>query len=476
MKKLLIVISIILLIVCCKKDKTDNIDTKNLTIFFVNDVHGQLDNFSKVKHIIDIEKQETNVIITCAGDIFSGNPIVDIYSPKGYPIIDIMNTIGFQIMVIGNHEFDYGESIFKDRMQQSGFPWICANINTEESVISKPPEYKTITVDGLKITFLGLLETNGKDDAVIPSTHPQKIQNLIFERPENIVSQYSNIKEQEQSDLYIALTHLGIYEYDERFDDFKLAKQFPYFDLIIGGHTNQLSDTVINNIPVLMAGKYLNYLGKTEIKVKNKAIESIHTELIDLNEYQNYDVDLKTVIDEYNNSMPFLDDVIGYSHLNHEKYNIGCFYTDAFREYMNVDVAFQNTGGVRAGLDEGNITKREIYEISPFNNGTIIYSMSVTEIKTFLKESNQGFYYSGIQIEQNGVNISIKYLDGNIIPDNTILTIGINDYIPAVYDNCFPANGNTQALTAAETLIAYLETINSEVNYPVCDCYFKYLN
>ena len=47
-----------------------------------------------------------------------------------------------------------------------------------------------------------------------------------------------------------------------------------------------------------------------------------------LNEYQEYDTELKTKIDEYNNSMPFLNDVIGYSHLNHEKYQIGCFFTD----------------------------------------------------------------------------------------------------------------------------------------------------
>ena len=38
------------------------------------------------------------------------------------------------------------------------------------------------------------------------------------------------------------------------------------------------------------------------------------------------------------------------------------------------------------GLDFGDITKREIYEISPFNNSTIIYQMTVGEIKNFLKE------------------------------------------------------------------------------------------
>jgi len=472
MKRFVLILFIILSFASCKKNKNDV--AKELTIFFMNDIHGQIDNFSKVKDIIDKERSETNVIVTCAGDIFSGNPIIDIYSPKGYPIIDIMNTIDFDISEIGNHEFDYGESVLKDRIEQSDFPWICANINTENSQISSPPKFKTINIGDLKITFLGLLETNGKLDDIIPSTHPLKIQNLSFQKAENIVSRYSSLKELEQADLYIALSHLGIYEFDDRFGDFKLAKQFPYFDIIIGGHTNQLSDTVINNIPVLMAGKYLNYLGRTRLTIKDKKIETIQTDFIDLNEYADYDTDLKSKIDEYNNSMPFLDDIIGYSYLNHEKYQIGCFYTDAFREYMNVDVAFQNTGGVRAGLDEGDITKREIYAISPFNNGTVIYNMSVSEIKNFLISVEFGNYFSGIQITQIDANIEIKDLEGNIIPDETILSVGINDYIPAVYDTYFPTNGSIQTLTAAETLIEYLETINGDINYPVCDCYFRY--
>ena len=475
MKKLLFILLIILPFASCKKDTPEIV--KDLTIFYVNDVHGQLDNFSKIKQIIDEERAETNVIVTCAGDVFSGNPVVDIYTPKGYPMIDIMNTIGFDIMTVGNHEFDYGEDIFQDRVLQSDFPWLCANVNTDNSVISTPLAFHTVTVDDIKVTFLGLIETNGKPDDIIPATHPWKVQNLIFNTPEEIVSQYSNLKEQENADLYIALTHLGIFEFYEetadRFDDFKLAKQFPYFDMIIGGHTNYLMDTVINGIPVLAANKYLNYLGRTRLTIKDKSIESIHSDLIDLNTYTEYDADLKTKIDDYNSSMPFLDDFIGYSHLNHD-YATGCFYTDALREYMNVDVSIQNTGGVRAGLDEGDITKRKIYAIAPFNNGTVIYSMSVSDIKTFLIGVESGNYFSGIQITQVGADIEIRDPEGIVIPDETILTVGINDYIPAVNDTYFPSSGTVQALTAAETLIAYLENINDQVNYPVCDCYFRY--
>jgi 2',3'-cyclic-nucleotide 2'-phosphodiesterase (5'-nucleotidase family) len=479
MKKIFIILLVIFSFVSCSKDNgrnkniQDETITKNLTIFFVNDQHGQLDNFSKIKHIIDEEKQETNVIVACSGDMFSGNPVVDNYPEKGYPMIDVMNKVGFDISVFGNHEFDYGEANLKSRVEQADFDWVCANIDMGSTGIPEPYDYKTISINNLKVTFLGLVETNGMANATIPSTHPLKVQNLTFERPESVVSHYQDIKEQENSDLYIVLSHLGHNSYSGALGDFQLASQFPYFDLIIGGHSHHKIDTIINNIPVFQAGAYLNYLGKIELLVKDKKINSINFTLIDLNTYTEYDSELKKVIDDYNN-LPYLSEVIGFSHIYHDISRVGCFYTDALKGIMNVDVSFQNTGGVRSYLDEGDITKREIFEIAPFNNGTVIYNMSITEIKTFLKGSGSGFYYSGIQIEQIGDNIQIKDSIGIIITDNTILSIGINDYIPAVHDTYFPTNGNIQSLTAAETIISYLVNVNSQVNYPNCDHYFRY--
>lgn len=448
------------------------LESKNLTIFFINDQHGQLDNFSKIKHIIDQEKLKTNVITACSGDIFSGNPVVDNYPQKGFPMIDVMNQVGFDISVLGNHEFDYGESILTDRINQANFDWVCANVDMGNSGIPEPSPYKTITVANLKVTFLGLIETNGSDIITIPSTHPGRVQNLTFERPENIIAQYSDVKAQENSDLYIALTHLG-YDAGGALGDSQIATQYPFFDLIIGGHSHQRIQGTINGIPIFQSGSYLNYLGKIELIIKNKQIESMKYESINLNTYAEHDSSLKAIVDEYND-VPYLAEVIGSSQLYHNRPKVGCFYTDALRGMMNVDVTIQNNGGIRSGLNEGDITRREIFEISPFNNGTVIYDMTVSEIKDFLIGSRSGFYYSGIHIEQIGNNILIEDLNGTIIPDTTVLSLGTNDYIPAVYENYFPLTGNVQSLTAAETLISYLETINSQVNYPICDHYFRY--
>ena len=475
--KFLFLYLLILAFASCSKDSNspDNptdFTPKELTVFCINDAHGQLDNFSKIKQIVDKERESTNVIVVSSGDLFSGNPTVDNHPEKGYPMIDVMNKIGFDVAVLGNHEFDYGPEILKNRMEQSNFAWVCANVDKGTTDIPEPFEYKTITKENIKITFLGLIETNGKKDATIPSTHPWRVKQFHFDRPEDIVSLYSNVKNEEESDIYIALSHLGYNGNDQILGDVQLANNFPYFDLIIGGHSHDKINTKVNGIPIYQAGSNLNYLGKISVTIVNKKIESITDELINLNTYQEYDSELKTTIDGYNNQ-DYLTEVIGVSKRDHNTSMVGCFYTDALRIQMGVDVCFQNTGGIRSNLNEGDITKREIYEITPFSNGTVIYEMTVLDIKKFLAGSGSGFYYSGIQIQQIDQEIEIRNMQGQRLSDDTILKLGLNDYVPAVYDKYFPESGQVQNMTDAETVISYLQNINNQVDYPVCDRYFR---
>ena len=68
---------------------------------------------------------------------------------------------------------------------------------------------------------------------------------------------------------------------------------------------------------------------------------------------------------------------------------------------MSMNLTFQNTGEIRNTLTKANITKREIYAIAPFNNGSLTYNMTIGNIKYFLKESGESFYYPGLTIKQS---------------------------------------------------------------------------
>jgi 2',3'-cyclic-nucleotide 2'-phosphodiesterase (5'-nucleotidase family) len=472
LKRFLFISLISIFVLSCSKEvgnpnsKTES-NTKELTIFHINDQHGRLENFAKIKYIIDQEKLTSTVMVVCGGDIFSGNPVVDNHDEKGFPMIDLMNKVGFDVAVIGNHEFDYGETILKDRFIQSQFEWVCANVDMNNTGIPQPNEYITIEKGDLSITFLGLIETNGKEDDIIPSTHPWRVKNLTFQKYQDVISNYAQVKENEQSDLFVALTHLG------ESVDYNIANNYPFFDLIIGGHSHTTANTTVNSIPVFQAGSNLNYLGKIKLIIKDKKVESSTHDLIDLSSYANYDVAISNTVASFNANST-LDDVIGYASVYHSKGSVGSFYTEALRSEMDVDISFQNTGGVRDDLNEGDITKREIYSIDPFNNGSVTYTMTVQEIKNFLIGSKLGIYYSGVIIEQNGTTIDISNMNDQLLDDNTDLTVGVNDYIPAVYDMYFTQIPNNKPFTTAETIINYLGHHSDPIDYTAVNSYFKF--
>ncbi len=439
-----------------------------LTIFFTNDMHGKLDNFAKIKHIVDAERAITNVLLLSAGDIFSGNPIVDQHSEKGFPIIDIMNKTGYDISVIGNHEFDYGVSILNDRMNQATFQWVCANVDASTSTLMQPDPYTTITVGDIKVTVLGLVETNGKPDDVIPSTHPWRVKDLTFQRHDDIVGTYENLKSEQNADLYLALTHLG------SFWDFSLARQHPYFDAIIGGHTNDLNDGEIEGIPVVMAGRDLSHLGKMVLTIRNREITDYEITLIELEDYPDFDQELATSIAEYNNAPEFAE-VVGFANSHHGRNELGCFYTTALKEYMQVDFSVQNGGGIRSDIDQGDVTRHEIFNMDPFNNGSVVFTMTAREVKDFFIDSGAGLHVSGITLVRQGNDIQIFNEEGVEISDETELTLGTNDFIPSVYDAFFSfEDAELRELTTAETLIDYMKTINSTMDHANCNRFFRY--
>lgn len=478
MNKLIPFLVACVILIACKENQTtkasvdatpSELSADTVAIYFINDQHGQLDNFAKIKQIVDAERATNErVLLVCAGDIFSGNPIVDQYEEKGYPMIDVMNKTGFDISVIGNHEFDYGPENLKNRMLQAEFEWVCANVDMKESGVPQPDAYKTLTVGDISVTFLGLVETFGKPGAIIPATHPWRVQDMSFERHTAILERYQDLKREEASDVFIALTHLGTSS------DMELPNLIPSLDAVIGGHSHQVVGELVNGTPVVQAGSYLSLLGRLELILSEGKITNKSHAFIDLEEYEGKDEALSEIINEYNNA-PQFEEVVGFTATYLDRSEIGCFYTSAIKEYLNVDASFQNSGGIRSDIDQGDITTLEIYNMDPFNNGSVIFTLTAGEVEDFFIQTGAGFHISGIDFVMESQNdLTIYDEAGNAFAEDDLITIGINDYIPAVHDTYFPLEkAAIQELTTAETIIEYLKTINSAVDAEGCENYFR---
>lgn len=225
---------------------------KHITILHTNDVHSYIDPFPadhprnpgmggvarRASIIENIRKENPNVLLLDAGDIFQGTPYFNYYG--GELEFKLMNMMGYEIATIGNHDFDNGVDGLYSQLPNANFDFVSSNYDFKNTVLNghvKP--YKIVFVDGVKIGVFGLgVELDGLVDK-------KNYKETVYHNPIEVATDMSRILKQEQKcDLVICLSHIG-FKYKEdpnKVCDILLAKQTKDIDLIIGGHTHTFLD------------------------------------------------------------------------------------------------------------------------------------------------------------------------------------------------------------------------------------------
>lgn len=433
------------LFISCGKDA-------EIIILCTNDMHGSIDNFAKLSaYYQKIKSENPNTFLFSDGDLFSGNPLVDQYFEKGYPIVDIMNKTGYCLSSFGNHEFDYGQEVLNKRIKQAEFQFICANIEFgENSVLQFVEPYKIFDINGVTMSVLSLLEVGSGG---IPSTHPNNVAGLKFESPQKTVEKYSFLN---RCNIFILLSHLGI----DRDED--IAGKYPEIDVILGGHSHtKISKEMIKNgVLITQASAKLNFVGETRISVKKGKIVSKTNKLVDLNKLDDEDPEIRKLIDWYIDNDTAI--IIGQAASKISgKPKLGALMTDALIEILDLDIAFQNSGGIRvSSIPEGDITDKMIYTLDPFENDVVKIIMSYDELEKFLLKKPD-LLVSGISftIEGKGKKKAIKILDtnGKELNKSKKYAVGMNSYIYETVKFEHKDPGESLHVNTTKILIEYIK-------------------
>ena len=436
---------------------------ETVVIYAINDPHGQINNFPRLKTLIENDRaQNSKVFFVSAGDLFSGNPIVDYHENKGFPMIDLLNDCGLDVSVIGNHEFDYGQDVLNARIEQAEFPFICDNVSNVSGVLADVNGFELITKDEFTIAFVGVVETGSP--GLQPLTHPKKIEGLTFTEGLDSFPNYEDLKADNDADLLVALTHYGSYK------DRKILETYSFVDLVIGGHTNGEYGEAYENGYMVMSGKNLEKVSKTTLTVTNKTITDFNFELIDLSSTSMaFDQPTQSKVDDYNNQPEFYT-VIGESEIDHTRSETACLYTDALQNITGADFVIQNMGGIRTYLDEGDITPFDIYSIDPFGNSLDTFEMTIADFRTFLNNYQSSYSYSTtLEINKDENQVLQFSKDGVALVDTDVIEFSLNDYISNVFGDYFPEPSFTYEETTADYIIEYIRDIHQgAINYENC--------
>ncbi len=463
-----IILLSLILPLCCKS-ATDNSDTTRVIILSVNDQHAKIDNYGKLKALVDqIRKENENVLLFAAGDNFTGNPIVDMYPEKGFPIIDLMNQAGFNATAIGNHEFDYGQKNLNNRMHQAKFPFLSANIIDSSANLSIKPYQGFTFPDGIKVIVISAIQLGSNG---LPDSHPDNLKGIHFSDGLATIEKYNTLRD--SCNIFIALTHLGFEK------DIELAKEFPQLNLILGGHSHTLTKPamVINDVTIMQAGSNVRYMSKATIYLVNGKVVKIVPEMLNITAFPYRDSLVNRKINEYND-IDELNKVIGLNISDISGSDeLGSLMTDAVNSLNDIDFAFQNNGGIRIDfLKKGNITIKDIYNLDPFGNEVIVFKLKPSEIKSLILNaySDAGnepdLQVSGLEytiitdLQGKAVELKMKTSNGTKLRNNKKYTVGMNSYIASSYKFQHKDPGKSLFVTTAQTLIDFI--INQkQVNY-----------
>lgn len=461
MKKLSTLFLLTFLLLISKNAKSQK-DTLEILILHTNDMHSSIDRMPAIMwKINEIKQNNKYVFLVSAGDMFTGNPVVDKFEKPGFPMIELMNQMGYVVSALGNHEFDYDQENLEQRRKQANFPIICSNINTSQNInLSKFDDVFKLTVaDSVTIGFLGLIH---REDNNLPASHPSKLTNLTFNDPIKTAKLYRNYRD--RLNIFICLSHCGI-EIDE-----PLAKRVNFFDIIIGGHSHTVlpQGKKVKNTFIVQAGSKFSYLGVLTIKYFNNQIVSLSDTLISVKTIKDVDSNILSVVTNYNKNCD-LNYVIGenLTELN-DKQELGALITAAMLDTTKSEIAFQNIGGIRISeLPQGQITFKQILELQPFGNTMFVVDLTPKEIKKMIiyayNLTNENELVVGgakikltVSKDKKLEQVDIYDLTGKPL-ENRKYKVVVNDYMSTAYKLDFLKKGINTYINDALTVSNYIQ-------------------
>ncbi len=464
--------------------------TYKITLLHTNDNHGRFwanrhgeYGMSARKTLIDsirteVAAQGGHVLLLSGGDINTGVPESDLQNAE--PDFLAMSQIGYDAMALGNHEFDNPLDVLAQQQAWSSFPFLAANVYDEAGKRLYKP-YEMFNLGGVRVAVMGLTT-----DDTARLGNPEYIDQINFTSPIEEASALVPAL-RAKADIVIAATHMGHYDNAAHglnaAGDVSLARAVNGLDVIVGGHSqdpvcmgaeNQrdadykaggacVPDSQ-NGTLILQAHEWGKYVGRADFEFVNGELELLSYELIPVNLKKKVknaegesvrvfiqdeipaDETLQTMLQPYQDKgqeqlqvvIGSVDgDLIGERKIvRFHPTNMGFLIAEAQRVKVGAHVAVMNSGGIRAGIEAGDISYKDVLTTQPFGNAVAFIELTGDELLDYLavaasKPIDTGAYaqFAGVEIDiMDGVMAGAK-IDGKDIDPAALYRLALNSYL-----------------------------------------------
>jgi 5'-nucleotidase len=409
---------------------------KRLMVIGINDTHGALLSTPPPKWVSGITKSDIGgadwfagwmnairadykekggeVVILDGGDEFQGTLISNEF--RGKSVTDVYNAVGVTAAAVGNHEFDFGMPVLRDRIAQAKYPFLGANIFLK-GTRNRPDWVKPsvlIEVGGIKVGIIGLAT---KETPL--TTNLANIPDLDFVEGGPIAAQEADALRARGATVVLITAHCGPFAPDNEIQHIAEAVKGKVDAIVSGHHHTALGPPplIVANIPIVQSGSKLTSFSTIELtldagnRVRQFAVNDgslpkqggPHTILHTYNgmpvEWRGHKVEpdgrVAAILRDYDVQVKKLrESRIGETAVELRKGGrddlLANLTADALRSGagggLKANFAFQNSGGLRISeIPAGPITFGQIFDLYPFDNQQIVVSLPANQVRNALE-------------------------------------------------------------------------------------------
>lgn len=353
---------------------------------------------ARLKTILEQYKDENSVYLD-GGDFSMGTLLQAGFTDNAYEL-RILGELGCDVTTFGNHEFDFGDDSLAKMLRSaiaSGdkLPQIVeSNMVTDGELSENGKEligalneygakkYTVLKVGNVRMAVFGLF---GIDSLSCAPTTEMEFENYIDAAEKTV----KTIKEKENPDLIVCVSHGGTAGDGKTGEDIDLAKKVPDIDVILSGHTHTVYDEPVKVGKTLIAscGEYLKYVGVMDISVRDGEVTLTEYKNVPCDETVKENEEIAEKVNGYKQHIneTYLkdekcgfDDVISHSDFDfmtlgemsetHGEYPFGNLIADSYiyeakrNGIDDIDVAMVGLGTVRGSFTKGDITTADAFE------------------------------------------------------------------------------------------------------------------
>lgn len=419
----------------------------DVVILHTNDTHCGIEENMGYAGLVWYEnqmKEETPyVTLVDAGDAIQGAPVGTL--SEGEYLVQIMNKAGYDFAVPGNHEFDYGMEKLLGLSARLDCGYSACNFVNLPSKTQVFAPYRIMEYDDIQVAFVGVATPESITKST-PAYFQDQFGRYRFsfcedETGEALYSQVQSAVDQargEGADYVIMVGHLGDNGITEKWSSRSVIANTTGIDAAIDGHSHEVC---VENVPnengemvvLTQTGTKFANIGKLTITTDGQ-IQASHVSAVtdaegnpakdaEMESFINgiksqYEESLKVVLGRADVDLMDKDPETGLRAVRKAETNLGDLCADASRYMMGADIGFMNGGGIRAGIEAGDITYEDALSVFPYGNMICMAEVSGQKIKDALEMGVKNYpEESGGFIHVSGLTYTVD----SSVPSSVVL-------------------------------------------------------